>query len=415
MQDQFGNSVTCASAEALAAYDRAVDLQLHAWPGVFEALDEAIVAVPDFSLAHALHALVLAAWGRGPEARAAIARAQAAPHPLPREASQIDLIATVIQGRTQEALGKVYEHIRAWPTDALAASTAMGAYGLLAFSGRADHNQARLAFVDGLASHFPENFPWLLANRGWARIELRQTDEGLAMARQALALRPANGHNAHIMMHGLYETNQPQAALDFIGAWLPGYPDHGLIWGHLQWHGALSEIALGQHDKALQRLQGPITDYLPRGAPFMGLADIISLPWRLDLLGVAGVPWAVAQQHVAKYFPNGANPFGELHLAMLAAARRDRAALEASVQRMTASAEAGHEGARVVAGWGQALQAALDGDDAAARSRFDTCCVEAVRVGGSHAQRDVIELTRAAGRIPSVAGTAEAAWAAQAV
>ena len=60
----------------------------------------------------------------------------------------------------------------------------------------------------------------------------------------------------------------------------------------------------------------------------------------------------------------------------------------------------------MVAGWGQALQAALDGDDAAARSRFDTCCVEAVRVGGSHAQRDVIELTRAAGRIPLVAGTA---------
>ena len=64
MQDQFGNSVTCASAEALGAYDRAVELQLHAWPGVFEALDQAIVAAPDFALAHALHALVLAAATR---------------------------------------------------------------------------------------------------------------------------------------------------------------------------------------------------------------------------------------------------------------------------------------------------------------------------------------------------------------
>ena len=398
MQDQFGNSVTCASAGALTAYDRAVDLQLHAWPGVFEALDDAIVAAPDVALAQALHALVLAGWGRGPEARAAIARAQAAPHPLPREASHIDLVATVIQGRTLDALAKVQQHIRAWPTDALAASTAMGAYGLFAFSGRADHNEARLAFVDALAPHYPAEMPWLLANRGWARIELMRTDEGLAMARRAIALRPQNGHNAHIMMHGLYETKEPQAALDFCAAWLPGYPDHGLIWGHLQWHAALSELALGQQDKAMQRFIGPFAGYIPSGTPFMVLADVVSLPWRLDLLGVAGVPWALAEQHVAKFFPNGANPFGELHLAMLAAARKDRAALQASVGRMTASADAGHEGARVVSQWGQAFIASLDGDEAQSRALLDACWAESVRTGGSHAQRDVIGLTRDAER-----------------
>lgn len=107
MTDQFGNDITCASADALRVYDRAVDAQLHAWPGVFEAIDEALVGAPDFALAHSLHALVLAAWGRGPQARAALARAQAAPHPLPREASQIDLFAAVIGGRTMEALAKV--------------------------------------------------------------------------------------------------------------------------------------------------------------------------------------------------------------------------------------------------------------------------------------------------------------------
>ena len=52
MQDQFGNSVTCASHEAIAAYDRAVDAQLHAWPGVFESLDEAFAAELNFALAH---------------------------------------------------------------------------------------------------------------------------------------------------------------------------------------------------------------------------------------------------------------------------------------------------------------------------------------------------------------------------
>lgn len=403
MQDQFGNAVTCSSAAALAAYDRAVDLQLHAWPGVFEAIDEALAAAPDFALGHAVHALALAAWGRGAEAHAARARAQAAPHDDARERSHIDLIATVIQGRTIEALGKVQAHVRAWPTDALAASTAMGAYGLFAFSGRADHNQARLVFLDTLLPHYPAEFPWLLAHRGWARIELGQTDEGLSMARRALAMRPKNGHNAHIVMHGLYETREPQAALDFIAAWLPTYPDHGLIWGHLQWHGALAELALGQNGQALQRLLGPITAFTPRGTPFMMLADIVSLPWRLGMLGVAGVPWALAAQHVEKYFPNGSNPFGELHLAMLASARKDRAALAASVQRMRVSADAGHEGARVVSQWGQALQSMQDGDHAAARALLDICCAEAARVGGSQAQRDTIALTREAMRVPVAA------------
>ena len=112
MQDQFGNSITCSSRDALAGYDRAIDAQLHAWPGVFEALDEALAAAPDFALAHALHALVLAGWSRGAEARPAIARAQALSSLLPREASQIDLIAMVIQGRPIEALAKVQEHMR---------------------------------------------------------------------------------------------------------------------------------------------------------------------------------------------------------------------------------------------------------------------------------------------------------------
>lgn len=400
MHDQFGNAVSCGSSDAVAAYDRAVDAQLHAWPGVFESIDEALKAAPDFALGHALHALVLAAWGRGPEARAALATAQSAPHPLPREVSQIDLIATVISGRTVEALGKLEAHVRQWPTDALAASTAMGAYGLYAFSGRADHNEARLAFLDGLERHYPADYPWLLANRGWARIEMMRTDEGLAMARRAIAIRPKNGHNAHIIMHGLYEANEARAALEFIDEWLRGYPDHGLLWGHLQWHAALSELALGRHAEAMQRFLGPITRYTPRGTPFMMLADIVSLPWRLALLEVANAPWALAEQHVAKYFPNGSNPFGELHLAMLAAARKDRAALNASTQRMQASADAGHAGARVVSQWGEALLASLEGDEARFRALLDAVWAESARVGGSHAQRGVIGLTRNAGRIP---------------
>ena len=394
--------LTCASQGAVAAYWRAVDAQLHAWPGVQDALALALREAPDFALAHALHALVLGAWGKGPEARDTAARACVlAAKATSREIAHCAIVALIVSGRTGDALAAVLQHAKAHADDALMMATAMGAYGLFAFSGRADHNEARLAFVDNLAPHYATDLPWLLANRGWARIELGQVAQGLAMAQQAMRQRPNNGHNAHIVMHGFFEAAQPQAALDFAAQWLPSYPDNGLLWGHIHWHAALAEIDLDHAGLAMQRLTGPILNYLPRGAPFMGLADIASLPWFLSQRGQSGLPWSIAQKHIDDYFPKGANVFGELHLAMVAAARRERSALVASGERLDALANAGHEGAPVARQWVAGLLALLDGDAEQAQVALAACAASELRLGGSHAQRSVIEATRQSLRLPS--------------
>ncbi len=400
MQDQFGNPVSCQSAAAVQAYDRAVDAYLHAWPGALDALQEALHTSPDFALAHALRSLALAGRGQAAEAREALGQAHLAPVAHPRETAQIALIGCVVQGRTADALAAVIAHARQYPTDALAASTGMGAYGLFAFSGRADHDTARLAFADELAPHYPSDFAWLLAYRGWSRIEAGRVDEGLDMAQRAIRLRPTNGHNAHILLHGFYESQQAGAALAFVADWLPSYPDNALMWGHLQWHAALAEIEQGQIDEAIHRLAGPITRYLPAGTPFMGLADTASLLWHLGLAGASGLPWAMAQQHAERHFSKGSNVFGELHLAMLAAARQDRQALHAVRQRLETIGGSGHEGASVAVHWVQALLALLDGQTDSARVHLDACCADAVRLGGSHAQRSVITHTLDVLRLP---------------
>ncbi len=401
MKDMFGNDVTVASQSALHHYDRATDAHLHAWSGVLESVEDALAEAPEFALPHALKALVLIGRGRGAHAREAIAQAQVCSlHGLPRERSHVELVTAIIEGYPRDALIKVLDHARLYPTDILSASTAVGAYGLFAFSGRADHDAARLEFTEALAPHFDSDFPWLMAYRGWARIEAGRVNEGLAMARRAIALRSKNGHNAHIVLHGLYENREPGASLDFVDDWLPSYPNDALMWGHLNWHAALAEIELEQVDAAVTRLVGAITGYLPRGTPFMGLADIVSLLWRLGLLGVHGLPWPVAQAHVECYYPNGSNVFGELHLTMLAAARADRAALVAAIHRLESIGESGHAGASTAIRWTQALIALLDGDRALAREHFDACSADAIRLGGSHAQRRVVEQTREELRLP---------------
>ena len=401
MNDTFGNGVTAASHSALHHYEGAVDAHLHAWPGVMESITDALEEDPAFALAFALKALVHVGRGEGLCAREAVAQAQAhSKHALSREQSHVELVTAIVQGRAHDALTKVIDHAHRYPTDVLSASTAVGAYGLFAFSGRADHDAARLAFVEALAPHLSDDFAWLMAYRGWARIEMGQVDEGLVMARRAIALRPNNAHNAHIVMHGLFESSQPSASIAFLDGWLPGYPDHALMWGHLHWHAALAEIELGLLDAAVTRLVGPIAANLPRGTPFMGLADTASLLWRLGQLGAQGLPWQMAQEHAKQYFPNGSNVFGELHLTMLAVARGDRPALVAALQRLHTISERGHAGAPVAMLWAQALIALLDGDSVSAREHLAACSERAVSLGGSHAQRGVVEQTRNLLRLP---------------
>lgn len=406
MQDAFGNTVTTSSASALEHYRRAVDTQLHAWPGVLPALRAALAEAPEFCAAHALMALVHGAWGRGAEARASLQAAREHQgNTSAREQAQVALVGAIIEGRSADALALVLAHAKAHPTDLLSASTAVGAYGLIAFSGRVDHDQARFDFLESLAPHLPPELPWLMANRGWARIELGRVEEGLAMARQAISLRPNNAHNAHIVLHGLFESQQHEAALAFLNEWLPSYPDDALMWGHLHWHGALAELALQRHDAAHARLQHAVLGHLARGTPYMGLADIASLLWRMELVSAAPaaqtppwqtLPWQAAHEHAARHFASGSNVFGELHLVLLAAARGDRDALGASRQRLQAVARRGHAGAPLVQRLALALVATQDGDAPAAHVHLQACVAELPRLGGSHAQRQVVEQLQAA-------------------
>lgn len=404
MNDALGNRVTVPSSHALQCYERAVDAQLHAWPGAAQALDEALAEAPGFALALALRALLALTHGRVDDARAACAAAAGhAADTSAREQSHVALVAAIVGGRPQEALTLVQQHARRFPTDVLSASTALGAYGLFAFSGRLDHDAARRDFVESIAPHLPPDLPWLLMHRGWVRIECGAIDEGLDLARRAMALRPHNGHGAHVLLHGLHEAGQPQQALDFVQSWLPGYADHALMWGHLQWHAALAELALGDDAAATRRLLGPVLDHLPRGTPFMGLPDTVSLLWRLGLRRAQGLPWQAAQQHAQRHFAQGSNVFGEVHLALLAAALGDDAALAAVVVRLDTVAARGHAGATVAAAFVQALLALRQGDVDTAQRHWQRCLPELPRIGGSRAQRSVVELTHQAGRLATAA------------
>ena len=421
MIDALGNPLSCAWPQAVRAYDQAIDCQLHGWLGALPALDQALRHDPAFALAHAARALLLQAQGRGAEARQAIASAldRCTASTTDRERAHIALLALVVEGRPAAALTAVVDHAGRWPTDALALSTALGAFGLFAFSGRADHDQARLSFIRRIAPHHGDHSAWLLTQLSWAHTEAGQPDVGLELVERSLALRRANGNAAHVMAHARFERAEPLQALAFIDEWLTRYPFEGVLYGHLNWHAALAEIELGLIDAAVARLVDVILPHLQHALPLIGLTDAASLLWRLGLQGRNGLSWAATQAYAEARYPQGGNVFVELHLAMLAAAQRDAAALAQCRARLQRQADAGHAGAATAMLWVDGLQRLGGGDgvsaasarvaaqasaqaaaQAAAKAAFDACIAQAARLGGSHAQRTIIQHTRTAMFLP---------------
>ncbi len=394
MNDALGLSLSCESAAAAQAYDRAVDAYLHAWPGVVPAVDEALAAAPDFALAYALRALYAAVYMRRAEVAPAIEAAQrCAAAASERERSHVAVLADLLQGRNAQALDGALAHVARWPTDALVAALPCGAFGLFAFSGRLDHNQARLAYLRKLRPHYPADHTWLLTNLGWACIEAGELDEGFEHARRSFALRPASGNVAHVLMHGHFERGDAAAGLAFIDAWLPSCPGDAMLFGHLHWHAALCEIALGSVDAALTRHQQQVLRRLDTAPPLVGMTDAIALPWRLHLLGQSELPWDQATTYAQRHFGKGGNVFAEFHLAMLAAAQGNRAGLDGVRQRLQEIADKGHPAAAIALHWTAALAAVVGGDRRAAREELRLCRAEAPRLGGSHAQRTVVDRT----------------------
>ena len=396
MKDSFDQVVTCRSTAALKAYDQAVDCQLHAWPGALAAVDLALKQAPDFALAHSTRALLLQSAGRGIEAREASTQAlRLANAVTEREHSHIGVINLILEGRSGVALQTVRAHAERWPIDALVMSLALGAFGLITFSGQADHDQQRFDFVQKLIPHYPTDHPWFLSHRGWVLIETNQPETGLPFVSRSLELRPENGNAAHVMMHARFELNEPELAMNFAKTWLAQYPNSAMLFGHVHWHTALCELELGQTEQAINRLLTVIEPHLAYAPPLVGMTDTTSLLWRLKLRGVSDLKWTAAEKFAHDKFANGGNVFAELHLAMLAAGTGQPRALEACRLRLQKHADAGHGGALSALAWVDGLASWLARDMSTAREALTECVKHSVSVGGSHAQRTVLELSLA--------------------
>lgn len=396
-QDRYSLPLSTESDAAAGAYREGVDLMLAGWTGTVEALERAIAADPDFALAHIARGRVHAFYQQGDLARgkAALARELVAKRGTARERSHVETLALAIEGRLPEAIAATLKHIDEWPRDALVLSLPLGAFGLFAFSGMADHDRARHELCERLAQHYGEDW-WFLTMYGWAITENGDVARGRGVTERGFNLRRANAHAAHAVLHAMFEDGSIEAADRLVDDWIPTYDRAGILHGHIRWHQALGALEHGDAARALSIYADVLQPSATQAPPLNVITDAASLLWRLSAYGhtVPKALWQEADSAAHKLFPKSSLSFADVHMALFAAATQNHAALTARLatieQRL---AEGKLPAGAVVPAIFRALAAFADEDYASCVQTLAPVLGEVVRIGGSHAQRELVEDT----------------------
>lgn len=396
LTDRFGQSISTSSDAARGAYVAGCDCVLSAAHGDQAHLARALEADPGFALAHAALARgrFLLADVAGARASAARARELGAAA-TPREQSHIDALCLAIEGKPVESLAATRAHLAEHPRDAMVAAPATGVFGLIGFSGRQDREPEQVAFLEALRPHLAKDW-WFQAVYAFALEEVGRLDEALDLIERSMAANPRNAHGAHIKAHVLYERGEDRAALDYLDSWLPAYPREGLMHCHISWHVALFNLILGDAQHAWQIYQAQVH---PGGAwgPALNVAtDAPAFLWRAELAGQARRPalWKEVHDYAQKSFPRAGIAFVDVHRALASVAAGDADSIAAIVSELEQRAASGRSPAGdVVPRLATGLAAFGRGDWTAAMAALEPALAETVRIGGSRAQRDLVENT----------------------
>jgi tetratricopeptide (TPR) repeat protein len=396
MFDAGGAATTLSNAAALPHWNGVIDAVFRHAAAAPEHLAATLEADPGFTLAHAVKGLLLLTLARA-ELRAdaarelATARRLAEAEPVTgREEFYILALAEWLKDQPGRAAAALDRAIEIDPADALAAKMShairfmMGdAKGMLAAARRhrALHGEAR---------------PWsgyILGLESFAAEELGDFAGAERLGRQALELNPADAWARHAVAHVYEMTGCPRDGL----AWLTeghlhraGLNNFGF---HLSWHEALFQLELGENGRALALYDSEVR--ARRTDDYRDIANAASLLQRLELAGVhVGDRWEELADIAATRVDDRCLVFADLHYALaLAGAGRtdDLAVLTHAVSRLSgdgynAMLSAG-EGALLV----RAVAAFRAGHFAEAARLLAMARPTAQAIGGSNAQRDVIE------------------------
>lgn len=395
VRDSLGHAVTGANPSGIPHYETALH-QLQCYIGdPVATIDRAIGECPGFVMAHLLRAY-LHLFGTEPEAIAIARESYRAAAALPadrRERGHLDAVGQLVDGRWHAA-GRTLEDVTIeHPRDVLA----LQAGHLIDFyTGASRMLRDRIAralpvWHDGMPGHHA-----VLGMYAFGAEENGDYAAAETFGRKAVEGEPRDGWGWHAVAHVMEMQGRQRDGIGWLRANPAAWSEDSFFRVHIWWHLALYHLDLGEIDEVLALFDGPI--YGERSPVVLDMIDASALLWRLHLRGVdLGNRWETVADNWEPLADAGTYAFNDAH-AMMAFVGAGRG--QAIARVLSAQAEA-------MQGTGDNAAFTRDvGDPAtrAIRAFGDEDYDEVVgllrpvrniahRFGGSHAQRDVLDLT----------------------
>lgn len=406
--DLLGNPYSGATDKALEHYANALEL-FHCYRGdPIATIESALADAPEFAMGHLLHAwLHLLSTEPGAPPVALVDLERVAKLPLNRrERGHAEAVAAFAAGRWHDA-GRILEDVAIeYPRDALALQAGhVGDYL------RGDSRMLRDRMARAIGA-WQENDPGYHAVLGMSAFGSEETGDyrrAESFGKAALDLEPADAWAHHAVAHVFEMQGRSREGIAWMREREPHWAQDNFLAVHNWWHWALFHLDLGEIDAVLALFDGPI--HGPRSNATVDLIDASALLWRLQLRGIdVNSRWASVAETWRAVAKPGLYAFNDF-FAMMAwvgagdAARMDQWMAEQTVQDAGKTGDQAAISREVGAPLLRALADFGGGDPVAALALLRRTRPTAHHFGGSHAQRDVIDLTmieaaRQSGNVP---------------
>ena len=399
MLDIRNTPVSIDDAEALAAYEGALkSFQIYVGDPVAQ-LNTLIEAHPDFIMAHLLRGICFYLSSERVHYPRALASLEAARGCLSqaneREQGFFAATETLMAGRWEAACREFDAVLRAYPHDVLALQTA---HLMDFFRGDAKNLRDRPGRVLAEWDEGMPGYSYVMGMQAFGLEESNQYAQAEATGLRALEIDPIDAWAVHAVVHVLEMQGRAAEGIAFLGAREPHWAvDNGFSY-HNWWHLALMHLDQGDDERVLEIFDTHIAGV----DDTMVMLDNTAMLWRLHLIGIdvtermqrAAQVWAQKLEADDKGF----YAFNDFHAALAFAACGDDARLAELQAALAASAHGAQisnqlMSAEVGAPLVQGVREYAKGEYAKAASTLLEVRDGAHRFGGSHAQRDVIELT----------------------
>ena len=395
--DQFGNSVSGRNRTALDLFDQAAGQLAVYRTDPLATIDEALSADPSFVMGHCFKAGLLATTTeQGNEAGIAAALESAERHvgiALERERMHISA-ARAWACRDFAGAAKLYGDICAeYPRDLPALQIA---HLLDFFLGNSSMLRDRPAQVLHAWDERDPQRGLVLGMYAFGLEECGAYDDAEAIGRRALELNPADVWAAHAVAHVFEMRGQVRAGIEWIKSTSPNWSECNFFAFHNWWHLALHHLDQLDYASALSLYDTRIRPAPSRVAGEM--IDAAALLWRLRLRNVdVGDRWSELARNWEALGDTGYYSFNDVHALMAFLATGEQRQVERIVDGLVSTARRsdtnGMMSREVALPVARALCAFERQDYEITIDELQRVRAFAHRFGGSHAQRDLLQLT----------------------